>query len=54
LGTNRVLKLAAGASSSTVLPFTDLDNPSDVAVHAAASVYVLDGGNFRVLKLPAQ
>jgi len=54
LGTNRVLKLAAGASSSTVLPFNDLDNPSDVAVDTAASVYILDDGHFRVLKLPAQ
>jgi serine/threonine-protein kinase len=53
LGTNRVLKLAAGASSPTVLPFNGLDDPSDVAVDAAGNVYILDGGHFRVLKLPA-
>jgi serine/threonine-protein kinase len=53
-GTDRVLKLAAGASSPTVLPFNDLDKPSAVAVDTAGNVYVLDVGNFRVLKLPAQ
>ncbi|MDT5279064.1 MAG: hypothetical protein QOJ20_259 [Mycobacterium sp.] len=53
-GVNRVLKLAAGASSPSVLPFTDLNKPSAVAVDTAGDVYVLDDRNFRVLKLPAQ
>jgi DNA-binding beta-propeller fold protein YncE len=48
----QVLKLAAGASSPTVLPFTDLRQPT-MAVNTAGDVYVLDDGNFRVLKLPA-
>ena len=34
-GANRVLKLAAGSSSPTVLPFTDLSNPTGVAVDTA-------------------
>jgi DNA-binding beta-propeller fold protein YncE len=50
--TNRMLKLAAGATSPTVLPFTDLNGPSAVAVDTPGDVYVLDDGNFRVLKLP--
>jgi hypothetical protein len=49
-----VLKLATGASSPTVLPFTDLNKPSAVAADTAGDVYVSDDGNFRVLKLPAQ
>jgi hypothetical protein len=36
------------------LPFTDLNKPSTVAVDTAGDVYVLDEGNFRVLKLPAR
>jgi serine/threonine-protein kinase len=34
-----------------VLPFNDLDIPSDVAVDAASNVYVTDLGANRVLKL---
>jgi serine/threonine protein kinase, bacterial len=52
-GTNRVLKLAAGASSTTVLPFNGLKEPGAVAVDPPGNVYVLDDGHFRVLKLPA-
>jgi DNA-binding beta-propeller fold protein YncE len=48
-GNQQVVKLAAGSSTQTVLPFTGLD----VAVEAAGTVYVTDGGNNRVLKLPA-
>ena len=45
------VKLAAGSSTPTVLPFTDL--PNGVAVDAAGNVYVADTGNHRVLKLAA-
>jgi sugar lactone lactonase YvrE len=60
IGTNRVLKLAAGSSTQTVLPFTGLGlsrhtyaSTAGVAVDAAGSVYVVDTGNNRVLKLAA-
>jgi serine/threonine-protein kinase len=48
------MKLAAGASNPTALPFNELNKPSAVAVDTAGNVYTLDDGNFRVLKLPAQ
>jgi DNA-binding beta-propeller fold protein YncE len=59
--TNRVLKLAAGSSAQTVLPFTGLDLCSNtidaslggVAVDSAGTVYVSDSCHSRVLKLPA-
>src|SRR6202012_1725273 len=55
---NRVLKLAAGSSSQTELPFTGLgffngQHSSGVAVDSAGSVYVADSLNARVLKLAA-
>jgi serine/threonine protein kinase, bacterial len=50
----RVVKLAAGSSTQTVLPFTDLKLPVGVAVDGAGSVYVADKGNNRVVKLPVQ
>ena len=50
---NRVLKLAAGATTQEVLPFTLLNNPEGVGVDGAGSVYVTDSGNNRVLELPA-
>jgi len=60
-GNNRVVKLAAGASTESVLPFTGLNDPEGVAVDTAGDVYVTDyektnafsTKNNRVLKLPA-
>ena len=48
---NRVVKLAAGATAQTVLPFS-VSLPKGVAVDAAGSVYVTDDQS-RVLKLAA-
>ncbi|HTQ19236.1 hypothetical protein [Mycobacterium sp.] len=47
------MKLAAGATSQTVLPFTGLNYPRGVTVGDAANLYVSDTGNNRVLKLAA-
>jgi sugar lactone lactonase YvrE len=52
LGNKRVLKLAAGSSSQTVLPFTDLQ-PGGLAVQPAGNVYVADVRANQVLKLAA-
>ncbi len=60
-GNNQVLKLAAGSSTQTVLPFTGLQlstgivnySIAGVAVDAAGDVYVADSGNNRVVKLAA-
>ena len=52
-GNNRVLKLAAGSNTPTVLPFTGLNNPDGVAVDTAGNVYVTDTDNNRVVKLEA-
>ena len=57
--TNRVVKLAAGSNTQTVLPFTGLDLCGDtidestggVAVDAAGNVYVTDTCHNKVLKL---
>jgi DNA-binding beta-propeller fold protein YncE len=59
--TNRVLKLAAGSNTQTVLPFTGLDLCANniqaatggVAVDAAGDVYVSDSCHNRVVKLAA-
>jgi serine/threonine-protein kinase len=48
----RVVKLAAGLSSPTVLPFSGLYQPQDVAVDSTGTVYVTDFNN-RVVKLDA-
>ena len=37
---SRVLKLAAGASTQTVLPFVGLSYPEDVAADGAGGVFV--------------
>ena len=50
MGVNQVLKLAAGASTPTVLPFTGLNDPTGVAVDSAGNVYVIVG-NHQVVKL---
>ena len=50
---NRVLKLAAGSSTQTVLPFTGLSAPWGIAVDNAGNVYVTEHDNNRVVKLAA-
>jgi len=52
-GNRRVLKLARGSDTQTVLPFTDLGNPTGVAVDSAGTLYVADYDNNHLLKLPA-
>ena len=47
-----MLRLAAGATTPHVLPFTGLGDANSVAVHSAGTVYVVDYGNNRVVKLP--
>ena len=49
----RVVKLAAGSNTQTVLPFTGLGGANGVAVDTAGAVYVSDNLNNRVLKLTA-
>ena len=44
-----MLKLPAGASTQTELPFTGLNDPWGVAVDSAGTVYVTDRLNNRVL-----
>jgi DNA-binding beta-propeller fold protein YncE len=41
-GNKRVLKLAAGSSTQTELPFTDLNGPTGVAVDTAGNLHVVD------------
>ncbi len=52
-GHNRVVKLAAGSGTQTVLPFRGLNVPEGVAVDSAGTVYVVDYFLGRVLKLAA-
>jgi hypothetical protein len=49
----RVLTLAAGSATQTVLPFSGLNTLSVVAVDTASNLYVADMSNSRVVKLPA-
>jgi serine/threonine-protein kinase len=53
LGDGRVLKLAAGAETPTVLPLTGLDYSRDVTVDGAGNVFIVDGTD-RVIELPVQ
>jgi len=48
------VKLAQASGAQTVLPFTGLNDPYDLAVDSAGTVYVADFNNNRVVKLPAQ
>ena len=48
-----MLKLAAGSTTQTVLPFTGLNGPHGVAVDTAGNLYVTDVRNNRVVKLAA-
>ncbi|BCZ20583.1 non-specific serine/threonine protein kinase [Mycobacterium senriense] len=48
----RVVELASGSSTATVLPFTGLYQPQGLAVDSAGAVYVADFNN-RVVKLAA-
>ena len=52
MNNNRVVKLAAGSATPTVLPFTGLNSPNGVAVDTAGNLYVTDYSNNRVVKLP--
>lgn len=49
---NRVLKLAAGSGTPTVLPFTGLRGPSAIAVDTAGNIYVIADGH-RAVELAA-
>ena len=41
---NKVVTLAAGSTTPTVLPFTGLNGPEGVAVDTAGNVYATDTG----------
>ena len=53
IGNDRVLKLAANASTPTPLPFTGLEDPRSVAVDRAGDIYIADRGNEWVARLAA-
>ena len=50
---NRVLKLAAGSNTQTVLPFTGVSVPWGIGLSNAGDVYVTEHDNNKVLKLAA-
>jgi hypothetical protein len=51
-GGNQVLKLAAGAASTTPL-LTGLNNLTNVAVDSAGNLHITESGSNRVLILPS-
>jgi serine/threonine-protein kinase len=58
-GVNRVVKLAAGSDTPTVVPYNrrigfenSINEPTGVAVDASGNLYIVDWGNHRVLKIP--
>ncbi|WP_433565161.1 serine/threonine-protein kinase PknD [Nocardia sp. CA-151230] len=51
MGNDRVVKLAADASTPSPLPFAGLKNPQGVAVDTAGNVYITDTSNNRVVRL---
>jgi serine/threonine-protein kinase len=53
LGDGRVLKLAAGSQTPTVLPLTGLDYSRGVTVDGRGNVFIVDGTD-RVIELPVQ
>jgi DNA-binding beta-propeller fold protein YncE len=50
---NRVVKLSAGSSGQTVVPFSGISDAEGVAVDPAGGVLVVDRDNAQVVKLPA-
>jgi hypothetical protein len=53
-GNEQLVKWAAGSEAQTVMPFTGINHPICVTVDTVGNVYVIDGGNHRVLKLSAE
>ena len=51
---NQVVKLAPGAATTTVVPFTGLNKPTQLAIDGAGSIYVLDSGSSRIVKVDAK
>ena len=50
---NQVVKLTPGATTTTTVPFTGLNKPTQLALDGAGAVYVLDSGTSRILKVDA-
>jgi serine/threonine protein kinase, bacterial len=58
-GNDLVMKLAARATTPSVLPFTGLNSPGGVAVDTAGNIYITNAdwktpSNNQVLKLPVR
>jgi hypothetical protein len=50
----QALQLTAGAETASALPFSGLNYRSSVVVDSNGDVYLGDGENHRVLKLPVR
>jgi len=50
---HQVLKVSAGSTTPTILPFTGVGRPSGVAIDSSGNVYVTDDETRKVLELPA-